>query len=349
MVDMSFELFQRKLEDTDLIHYATVDFINPSKITKGASVTLGGVVVLKNSAPKSCELFLDVKTEKIKVNWGIESPKMRQMYPDSINSSHSRFIVDFIWPKEINAVVLTLKTPEGNFIPLIELFLYTGSKEDHYKIWKMNLHEEIHFWELIISGKHPNKEWVEDFRWRAKGIDVVPPHLIKYVNKYRRILDVGSGPATVFGRIFNGQPIDVTAVDPLAEIYIQLCEKYGVSLAVKPIYGEAENLVNFVDGKFDLVYSRNAIDHSYDPIKAIQSMIDVCSNGGLVFLENRINEGCAGEYQGLHQWNFMPASGDLIIWKRDGSGYIASRVLNGFKELHAYVIRPGWVAVEIKC
>ncbi|QER41305.1 FkbM family methyltransferase [Thermodesulfobacterium sp. TA1] len=123
MVDMSFELFQRKIEDTDLIHYATVDFINPSKITKGASVTLGGVVVLKNSAPKSCELFLDVKTEKIKVNWGIESPKMRQMYPDSINSSHSRFKVNFIWPKGVDAVALILRLPDGISIPLIELCL----------------------------------------------------------------------------------------------------------------------------------------------------------------------------------------------------------------------------------
>ena len=161
------------------------------------------------------------------------------------------------------------------------------------------------------------------------------------------MLDVGSGPATVLGGVLNGKPIDITAVDPLANQYMELYGTHAITPLVKPIFGEGENLSQVVNGKFDFVYSRNALDHSYDPMKAIQGMIDVCADDGVVFFENVVNEGYNENYKGLHQWNFMHASGDLVIWKHDGSAWLAGRELRGFKSLNAFVIRDGWVAVKI--
>ena len=161
------------------------------------------------------------------------------------------------------------------------------------------------------------------------------------------MLDVGSGPATVLGGVLNGKPIDITAVDPLANQYMELYGTHAITPLVKPIFGEGENLSQVVNGKFDFVYSRNALDHSYDPMKAIQGMIDVCADDGVVFFENVVNEGYNENYKGLHQWNFMHASGDLVIWKHDGSAWLAGRELRGFKSLNAFVISDDWVAVKI--
>jgi hypothetical protein len=59
-----------------------------------------------------------------------------------------------------------------------------------------------------------------------------------------------------------------------------------------------------------------------------------------------INEWYNENYKGLHQWNFMHANGDLVIWKQDGSAWLAGRELTGYKSLTALVIRNGW-AVKI--
>jgi SAM-dependent methyltransferase len=213
--------------------------------------------------------------------------------------------------------------------------------------WESHLGDEICYWESMIAGTFHNKDWVTGFRRRAAGIDIAPPYLHDYLSEGSRVLDVGSGPATVLGGVLKGKRIDITAVDPLANQYIALYNTHGIAPMIKPIFGEGENLSQVVDGKFDFVYSRNALDHSYDPIKAIQGMIDVCADGGIVFFENVVNEGYNENYKGLHQWNFMQASGDLVIWKHDGSAWLAGRELRGLKSLSAFVIRDGWVAVKI--
>lgn len=216
------------------------------------------------------------------------------------------------------------------------------------KVWDSHLSDELEYWESMIAGTFHKKEWVAGFHRRAKGIDIAPSYLHQYLDNGARVLDVGSGPATVLGGVLNGKPIDITAVDPLANHYMALYSAHQITPLVKPIYGEAEMLQQIVSGNFHFVYSRNALDHSYDPMRAIQGMIDVCVQGGVVFFENVVNEGYNEKYKGLHQWNFMHASSDLVIWKHDGSAWLAGRELRGFKTLNAYIIREGWVAVKIE-
>jgi SAM-dependent methyltransferase len=214
-------------------------------------------------------------------------------------------------------------------------------------VWESHLIDEIGYWESMIAGTFHNKDWVNGFRRRANGINIAPPYLHEYLTEGSRVLDLGSGPATILGGVLNDKPIDITAVDPLANQYMELYSIHAITPLVKPIFGEGENLSQVVYGIFDFVYSRNALDHSYDPMKAIQGMIDVCADDGVVFFENVINEGYNENYKGLHQWNFMHASGDLVIWKHDGSAWLAGRELRGFKSINSFAIRDGWVAVKI--
>lgn len=82
-------------------------------------------------------------------------------------------------------------------------------------IWQAHLTDEISYWESMISGTFHNKEWVKGFRTRAAGIDIAPSYLRKYLGTGQRVLDVGSGPATVLGGSLNSERIDIIAVDPL--------------------------------------------------------------------------------------------------------------------------------------
>ena len=66
---------------------------------------------------------------------------------------------------------------------------------------------------------------------------------------------------------------------------------------------------------FDVAYALNTLDHSYEPIRAIQQMVAVVRPGGIVLLQHQPNEAEHASYTGLHQWNFDCADGDCLVWR----------------------------------
>jgi len=202
-------------------------------------------------------------------------------------------------------------------------------------IWKENLPSEVGYWRSVLDGSHPNQSWVANYRMRIAGIDVAYPRLHKYLDKNPKILDVGAGPLSGIGAFHKGQPIDIIAIDPLALEYENIFNELSLTPAVKTRYGVAEDLSNFGKDKFDFVYSCNALDHSYDPLLAIKNMFAVCKPGGIIRLETYANEGLHASYWGLHQWNFMQASNDLVIWNKANDGYLLSHELGigAYREL----------------
>lgn len=183
--------------------------------------------------------------------------------------------------------------------------------------WQNALPTETRFWDKVASGELP--EYQQSLMNRAAGRLKFPPHLAKYLKTGRttRILDVGSGPHTVIGKVDVPSPIEVVAIDPLADDYNATLKRNGITPSVPTIFGEAERLPDYALGKFDLVYSRNALDHSYDPVTAIKNMLQSAEFDGAVYFEGSINEAEKQRYVGLHQWNFDISGSDLIIWNKE--------------------------------
>jgi ubiquinone/menaquinone biosynthesis C-methylase UbiE len=122
-------------------------------------------------------------------------------------------------------------------------------------------------------------------------------------------------------------PAGITAIDPLAEDYAEILQRHGYTPRTPTIYGDAEKLsAQFPEGSFDLVFSRNALDHVENPANAMREMLKVCRPGGYVFLEGWINEGVRHKYHQLHKWNFLPCDGDLIVWNPDSAWSLAKFV-----------------------
>jgi SAM-dependent methyltransferase len=129
-----------------------------------------------------------------------------------------------------------------------------------------------------------------------------------------RILDVGAGPLTTLGRHWEGHQIEIVAVDPLAEEYRALLKRLGISPPTETTLAHGEKLLEkFQPDQFDMAYSSNALDHSYDPVLAIGQMLKVVKPQGYVYLWHFANEGLTEAYQGLHQWNFDVRDNDFII------------------------------------
>jgi SAM-dependent methyltransferase len=183
--------------------------------------------------------------------------------------------------------------------------------------WQAGLGEEIEFWQHWLATR--GADWPWDFERRfdpTRELDLDPRFLDLEGKDELHVLDVGSGPLTLLGHRVGDVPVRVFAVDPLADTYNLLLDQAGLEPPVRTRPGEAERLLEVVgDRRFDLVFCRNALDHSHDPVLGIQQMVACAKPGGYVLLRHLIDGGKLEGYSGLHNWNFAQSDdGRFMIW-----------------------------------
>ena len=189
-------------------------------------------------------------------------------------------------------------------------------------IWQAGLPSEVVFWEDYLARRGQSCGATEEFKFRTAPDSELQPWLREWlnspVNAEVRVLDVGAGPLTWVGKKWTGRQVLIDAIDPLAEAYAGVMRRHGIRPPVPTKLGDGEEAVKlFGANKFDLTFARNCLDHSYDAIKAVTSMIEVTKPGGVIFLWHNQDEAERLCYQGLHQWNFRLQQGELVVWKGD--------------------------------
>ena len=187
--------------------------------------------------------------------------------------------------------------------------------------WRSGHKSEENFWDRYLKTR--GLHWPQEFSDRMNPELELAEELSALMKDVppasMRVLDVGAGPLTIVGKCFRGTRILLSAVDPLAQHYDRLLEKYGLIPPVRTLFGKAEDVAaQFPNDGFDLVHARNCLDHGIDPFHAVSQMLTVTKPGGFVYLKHHPNEGLNEQWHGLHQWNFsMSGSGNFIISSRD--------------------------------
>jgi len=191
---------------------------------------------------------------------------------------------------------------------------FPDSAAEYERRWKRHISDELRFWDSWLR----DKPWPDQFRFRTDPRAPLQPELVALLPAGQaacRLLDVGAGPLTALGKCTPETSLEISATDALAEYFDGLLEKNGVVPPVRSLQCNAERLTSrFAPASFDLVFCQNALDHVYDPVAAIDEMIDVLKPGGAIFLRHFQNEGYREAYSGLHQWNFSVENGDFVIW-----------------------------------
>lgn len=171
-----------------------------------------------------------------------------------------------------------------------------------------------------VSNIKKNKERLENF-WRPdyplnKRIET---QLMQIDNKKIRLLDIGCGPFPKSGIHLKDFTIDRTLVDPMADSYHALLEEHSINTySQKIIKFDAENLKEkFENNSFEIIFSKNALDHTYNPIEVISNSIELLTSDGMIILEHYIKEGEYTNYFGLHQWDFFIENGHLYISNKE--------------------------------
>jgi SAM-dependent methyltransferase len=190
--------------------------------------------------------------------------------------------------------------------------------------WNHSIGWEVSFWD----------DWLRTPE-AARRLDPAnpldgPPTMLRVIEQlgteHVRIVDVGAGPITPIGRVLDGHTIEVTATDALAAEYDEVLARAGIVPPVRTIFAHAERLSETVPHDFDVAYCANALDHMYDPARAVESMLAVVRPGGYVVLNHFANEGEIQHYTGLHQWNIDERGGDFVLWGKDSSENMTQRL-----------------------
>jgi len=213
------------------------------------------------------------------------------------------------------------------------------SNDAAHSLWQANIDDEVAFWRRLAAGELPEK--LDDWRARFDPDLPIQDYALAYTPEAERaalrILDVGAGPATTLGKTYRGKRLDLTAVDPLAEHYQKVLDEFGLHPPSPSRKGEAERLVElFGEETFDLVYSRNALDHSYDPVRAFGQIIALLKPGRSALIECFANEAEHEGYGGLHQWNFDVRGSDFVIRGKRAPETSLRRIYGRTVEVDAY-------------
>lgn len=219
------------------------------------------------------------------------------------------------------------------------------------KKWVSGVYSEVEFWKVWIRthGAFRRNEYDQRLDCNAvldrQAASLLPADI---PTEEIKILDVGSGPLSGLGVMHEGKRLAVLAADPLAKAYQSMYRKYDVVPPVPVQLAFAEDLaVFFRKNEFDLVVCQNALDHMFDPWRALRQMIEVSKPGGWVLLRHSRNEAVNEGYSGLHQWNLDTNSdGEFILWNKQQSLNV-NRLLAGQVEVKLLTSGPQHIVVAL--
>lgn len=181
--------------------------------------------------------------------------------------------------------------------------------------WERGKNETMIFWSSRAAEPARFNGFRVRFNPERPVIKEVARHIADGTGPVR-ILDVGSGPATNLGYRLPDRPVEMTCIDVMAEPFAELLRKHNLKPPVTPVFGTAEGVAEqFPAGHFDIVMSRNALDHVRDPFTALKAMLTVTKPDGCVIVWGHVNEGENEHYHGYHQWNFCWEDDDFVIWR----------------------------------
>ena len=175
------------------------------------------------------------------------------------------------------------------------------------------IYHELNFWQGFVKTDRFLKGWVG--KGKTPELNQEVADFIKSV-PHESVLDVGSGVCSILNGLVN-----VTPCDPLGDLY-KLVFDFERHKLKAPLPYPAEEL-NFKN-EFDIVHISNALDHTQEPRKALDYLLQAVKPGGYLIVQGFFNEATHENWQGFHQWDIsLDDYGCMVIIGKDSRSIIA--------------------------
>lgn len=164
---------------------------------------------------------------------------------------------------------------------------------------------ELKFWQGFVKTDRFLKGWVAPIKTPELHQEVYD--FIKSVPN-DSIMDVGTGVVS----ILHGTTPEHTQhwVDPLGKLY-ELVFDYKKHNLCPPAAIPAEEITK--ENVYDIVHCSNALDHTQNPVQAVQRMLAAVKPGGYLILQGFENEGSFEHWKGFHKWNISVDEDESIL------------------------------------
>lgn len=135
-------------------------------------------------------------------------------------------------------------------------------------------------------------------------------------------LEIGSGPNSNLSYWTDNNLLEVTAIDPLADVYEKIMKKLDYKYPITPIKLKGEELLDyFREETFHIVFAQNSLDHSEDPIKCFNNASLLLKKGGLLFVCSNIKEGTRKSWTGMHKFDLYVENNKLLLANQKGEEF----------------------------
>lgn len=196
--------------------------------------------------------------------------------------------------------------------------------------------DELSFWDLQLSLNGQFREDILNRSVPERYANVFPHFILEYINdlsdqnpnRVIKVIDVGSGPLSLLVYGHHIQKFELTAVDPLTDEYKRLLKKYKYDISYPLLTVAGEELEAHLGKEtFDLVWCRNALDHSNNPSKAFSQMVKILRPGGYLILQSFAMEATAQNWHGLHQHDiYLNENYELMCRSKVSDGFQDTRL-----------------------
>ena len=184
------------------------------------------------------------------------------------------------------------------------------------------IYHELAFWQQFVKTDRFLSGWVKKIQTPELHQEVA--ELIKSV-PHETVLDVGSGVVSILNGLVN-----VRAVDPLGDLY-RLIFDYDRHKVHPPMAFPAEELP--FKNEYDIVHISNALDHTQEPRKSLESLLKAVKPGGYLIVQGFFNEATHENWQGFHQWDISFTENGMMLIQGNGINNLITWPAYKFKKI----------------
>jgi SAM-dependent methyltransferase len=186
-----------------------------------------------------------------------------------------------------------------------------------------NLSSEEFFWSHFFNQTFKKRGYILEKKPNDYGLPLIDEALKNAVEELKRkfeselcLLDVGSGPLSKLytSGISGEKDVRAVCIDPLAPLFNNLHRQYATGYDMECIRGFGEQLNSyFKEETFHLVYTRNSLDHSTDPLLFVKNLYKITKKEGYIILAGHIKTGTNEHWIGLHKWDIEAEDDKLLL------------------------------------
>ncbi len=207
-----------------------------------------------------------------------------------------------------------------------------------------NVSSEIYSYESLFLVKL--KDPVAFLESCRRNDNAFPEGIIGEVQKLKnqvfnvealKTLEIGSGPNSNLSYWVDNDLLEVTAIDPLAEVYDKIMKKLNYKYPITPIKLDGEDLLeHFKKESFHIIFAQNSLDHVKDPVKCFNNAYHLLKKGGFLFVCSNIKEGTRKSWTGMHKFDIYVENNELILGTQSGEEFRFINNRNVFLEFIFY-------------